>query len=772
MFLPHLKNRPESADVQPVAAVVVAVAERPAPPSELRSTQNAGATPSEDFSAAEPEPAAAIADTKPATEPDTMADDTFDDFERRETAVVAFGRELAAQRVATVGTITAEIRPFGNGFMIVWTDPDGSREIVRGRYGFELNSHDRAVDYAVQKAREIHVVAPEELDNGSTMERRYHKRRGAWCYVVTRPHTLSRTQFADEERKAQNCNGWYARQYKPEFQAGGFLFMERADAVRFANDYKNTGRRSGAEETKNAKPATPSEDFSESPAVAEFRRLRDEILSLFQPDGFGYVAFGIRHHAFVVRRINVKPATPRDSTECVEYVHTEPDGTTTTVSDCETAVHAFLGIVERLRVAFKLPEFASESGERKDAESRVKKFGCDYWHVDTFAPNANSSGFPSGSKTKRAAVEMAFNNRRMVLRRLAGDNGGTYTPFYPSEDFSDTAKAGRQSSPESERIAERLETLADGMQKKIDERHRPMTQNYTHKRGREYRSRVHEGDNLKRCQEALRVLAQHWRAGTIPETMRDLKSITNVLPLVSCCWDSSRDYGTDTPRITTALAVELRNMVTESRSPEFAAQLRQQKRAAEIRIAEDALRLRNVPGFFPTPAPLAGRMIEEARIPDTPAEDFSVLEPSAGIGSIVDTLAAAGFPADRVECFEASQACGAVLTLKGYRNAIEDFLSVEPAERFDRVLMNPPFEAQADIDHVRHAFQFLKPGGRLVAIMSEGSFNTSTRRKCQEFALWLTDKGGTSEPIRGAFDSSAAFRTTGVSVRLVVIDKD
>ena len=34
--------------------------------------------------------------------------------------------------------------------------------------------------------------------------------------------------------------------------------------------------------------------------------------------------------------------------------------------------------------------------------------------------------------------------------------------------------------------------------------------------------------------------------------------------------------------------------------------------------------------------------------------------------------------------------------------------------------MNPPFERGADIEHLRHAFAKLAPGGRLVAICANG----------------------------------------------------
>ena len=39
---------------------------------------------------------------------------------------------------------------------------------------------------------------------------------------------------------------------------------------------------------------------------------------------------------------------------------------------------------------------------------------------------------------------------------------------------------------------------------------------------------------------------------------------------------------------------------------------------------------------------------------------------------------------------------------------------------FDRILANPPFENGSDIKHVEHALTFLRPGGRLVAIVAGG----------------------------------------------------
>jgi hypothetical protein len=90
---------------------------------------------------------------------------------------------------------------------------------------------------------------------------------------------------------------------------------------------------------------------------------------------------------------------------------------------------------------------------------------------------------------------------------------------------------------------------------------------------------------------------------------------------------------------------------------------------------------------------------------------------------------------------------------------------------FDRVIMNPPFEKEQDIDHVRHAFDLLKPGGRLVTIMSEHGFFASDK-KAQEFRDWLHKLGGVSEKLEpGEFSGVGAFVPTMVATRIVTIDR-
>jgi hypothetical protein len=174
---------------------------------------------------------------------------------------------------------------------------------------------------------------------------------------------------------------------------------------------------------------------------------------------------------------------------------------------------------------------------------------------------------------------------------------------------------------------------------------------------------------------------------------------------------------------------------------------------------------RRIPGYHNTPPEGVRIVIEKLDL----FKGAEVLEPSAGKGSLADGVREA-CPSASITCVEPIGALRQILRLKSYELMdAGDFLDVDCRPGFDRIAMNPPFENGQDSDHVRHAFRMLKPGGRLVAVMSEGTF-FRTDGKASEFRDWLDKVGGEAEGLPdGLFLESD--RPTGVRTRLVVIDK-
>ncbi|WP_134682579.1 LPD38 domain-containing protein [Brevibacillus migulae] len=189
----------------------------------------------------------------------------------------------------------------------------------------------------------------------------------------------------------------------------------------------------------------------------------------------------------------------------------------------------------------------------------------------------------------------------------------------------------------------------------------------------------------------------------------------------------------------------------------------EQRKELELKQREREMAQLKVDGFFPTPKPLIDKMLDYARIED----GMTVLEPSAGKGNIADAIRKE-HPNAVLDVVEYNHSLSSFLQDKGHNVVGDDFL--EHTGQYDRIIMNPPFENLQDVDHVRHAYEQLKPGGRLVAIMSAGPFGRSDK-KSTEFRQWLDDLGAeyTKNP-SGSFKDSE--RSTGVETYMVVIDKD
>lgn len=178
----------------------------------------------------------------------------------------------------------------------------------------------------------------------------------------------------------------------------------------------------------------------------------------------------------------------------------------------------------------------------------------------------------------------------------------------------------------------------------------------------------------------------------------------------------------------------------------------------------------NADDFFGTPTDLGEEVVEEAQI----EEHHRILEPSAGEGALADIIVrrARGLTVGRLWLIEKNEQRRARLLAKGYGPyllpGVMDFMttmidSQSFIGRFDRVVMNPPFSKRQDVAHVTLAASLLRPGGKLVAIMSAGA---KFRSDSQAVAFRsLVEAWG------GSFTDNApdAFKSVGTGVRTVTL---
>ena len=134
--------------------------------------------------------------------------------------------------------------------------------------------------------------------------------------------------------------------------------------------------------------------------------------------------------------------------------------------------------------------------------------------------------------------------------------------------------------------------------------------------------------------------------------------------------------------------------------------------------------------FFPTPRSLAEKLCDWAEL----GSDSIVLEPSAGKGDLADVI----YEHSRnITCLELNTEMERFLAAKPYSCEVgTDFLTVTKNDYWNRIVMNPPFSRQQDIDHVLHAYDILKAGGVLVSVMSV-SWEFRNNKKSVDFREWL-----------------------------------
>lgn len=167
-------------------------------------------------------------------------------------------------------------------------------------------------------------------------------------------------------------------------------------------------------------------------------------------------------------------------------------------------------------------------------------------------------------------------------------------------------------------------------------------------------------------------------------------------------------------------------------------------------------------GEFFTQPELADKVVKLAKL--IPGE--MVLEPSAGHAALAWPIAKI-VGIGNVKCIEIQEKHVKWLRKEEFMCRHADFLEVKGKPVFPKIVMNPPFEKQADIDHVLHAYNnFLKPGGKLVAIMS-ASIKWRENKKTIAFRELI-------ESVNGDIidNPEGSFKVSGTMVNTIIVVMD
>ncbi|MFB6453812.1 methyltransferase [Chitinophaga sp. Hz27] len=365
-------------------------------------------------------------------------------------------------------------------------------------------------------------------------------------------------------------------------------------------------------------------------------------------------------------------------------------------------------------------------------------------------------------------------------------SGQLYFKKYFNKAVDSDDEPGEPSLLDSTAIAEKLQQLADNMKDEIERKiHSAISkQRPTARRLRIAAGLREEGYRLREIQHILFALANAHRDGSIEKFpfLQNIRSRNQVYLLnkyanaIQFNWKLSEVYERNEEYLHRlkignieqwAEAEEQKKLLLEAYSSTNQVLL-PPANEAKIRELEMKAFSEDIPGFFPSPAELIKHMIEVAEL----EPEHQIIDPSAGKGDILEAISTyLAIPGSNLYACEINSTLREILQLKGFTLLNRDFLNLKSEDaKFDRILMNPPFENGQDADHITHALSLLKTGGRLVAIAGEGVFFRGFKKETAFRELLREKNAYVSDTITEAFKD--AFKSTHVNVRLVVINQD
>ncbi len=160
--------------------------------------------------------------------------------------------------------------------------------------------------------------------------------------------------------------------------------------------------------------------------------------------------------------------------------------------------------------------------------------------------------------------------------------------------------------------------------------------------------------------------------------------------------------------------------------------------------------------MFWTPTNLGQRAIRKLNL----EPQHTWFEPSAGAGNLADLASEISPNGTLVEIHPDNIA---TLRDKGYDPIQADFMAFPP-QQFDRIIANPPFTDNQDVDHIMKMYtDHLATGGEMVAFASQ-SWLIGSQKKQVAFKEFLASVGASIEKL-----DEEEFKESGTSVKTTMI---
>lgn len=166
--------------------------------------------------------------------------------------------------------------------------------------------------------------------------------------------------------------------------------------------------------------------------------------------------------------------------------------------------------------------------------------------------------------------------------------------------------------------------------------------------------------------------------------------------------------------------------------------------------------------YYPTPKELIEKMVAPYK---ENLQKLNILEPSAGMGAILEYLQWNGATKTKLFACEIDEHMKATVVGKGFKVIQDDFLNYSGSMDFGLIIMNPPFENAEH--HLLKAWEVMR-NGHIVCLMNEETINNQCSNIRAQLGTIIRENGSV-EYLGQAFDT--ADRKTKVRVAMVRLEK-